>query len=322
VTEGTLSAVLVTSSTGPLAGKLTPDATSWTSTDLLVPSATYQVGVNLVDLSGVSTPKQWQFTTVAPAAVFKATLSPVDDAVVGVGMPVIVKLSSPIAVADRAAFVKRLTVTATPAQKGAWHWFSDKELHWRPAVYWTAGTKVVVTADIAGFNAGGGAWGVKSVSTKYAIGDAHVSKVDTLTHQMGVTTNGVVVKMFPVSTGRDKYPTKGGVHVVNEKLKTTTMDSATVGIPRNSPDGYYEKVDWNVRISNSGEFVHAAPWSVDSQGRANVSHGCVNASPADAEWFYNFSVNGDVVEVLNSPEQLQPTNGIGDWQIPWARHAN
>jgi hypothetical protein len=96
VTEGTLSAVLVTSSTGPLAGKLTPDATSWTSTDLLVPSATYQVGVNLVDLSGVSTPKQWQFTTVAPAAVFKATLSPVDDAVVGVGMPVIVKLSSPI----------------------------------------------------------------------------------------------------------------------------------------------------------------------------------------------------------------------------------
>ena len=189
-------------------------------------------------------------------------------------------------------------------------------------MYWSAGTKVTVKAAIAGYNAGGGAWGVKDVTTTYAIGDAHVSKVDTQTHQMAVMNNGVVVRMFPVSTGRDKYPTKSGIHVTNEKLRTTTMDSATVGIPRNSPDGYYETVEWNVRISNSGEFVHAAPWSVDSQGRANVSHGCVNASTADAEWFYNFSQTGDVVEVVGSQEQLQPTNGIGDWQIPWATWAN
>ena len=322
VSDGTLSAVTVTSSVGPLAGTLAPDASSWRSTGVLVPSVTYQVDATLVDRAGAATPKMWQFVTAAPTTVFKATLSPVDDAVVGVGMPVIVKLSAPVAPADRAAFVKRLTVASTPAQKGAWRWFSDKELHWRPAVYWAAGTKITVKADIAGYDAGGGAWGVKDVTTTYAIGDAHVSKVDTATHQMAVTNNGVVVKMFPVSTGRDKYPTKGGVHVVNEKLKSTTMDSATVGIPRNSPDGYYEKVDWNVRISNSGEFVHSAPWSVDSQGRANVSHGCVNASPTDAEWFYNYSVNGDVVEVINSPEQLQPTNGIGDWQIPWATWAN
>jgi len=95
-----------------------------------------------------------------------------------------------------------------------------------------------------------------------------------------------------------------------------------VGIPRDSADGYYETVQWNVRISNSGEFVHAAPWSVGSQGRTNVSHGCVNASPTDAEWFYNFSQTGDVVEVVGSPDQLAPTNGIGDWQIPWATWAN
>jgi lipoprotein-anchoring transpeptidase ErfK/SrfK len=322
VTEGTLSAVSVSAPDGPLAGKLTPDATSWASTGTLVPSTTYQVAATVVDTSGGTTPQQWEFTTGGPSIVFKATLSPGDNATVGVGMPVVVKLSVAVAPADRAAFVKHLTVTSSPAQNGAWRWFSDKELHWRPAVYWTAGTKVTVKAAVAGYNAGGGAWGVKDVTTNYSIGDAHVSKVDTQTHQMAVTNNGAVVKMFPVSTGNTKYPTKSGIHVTNEKLRTTTMDSATVGIPRNSPDGYYETVEWNVRISNSGEFVHAAPWSVDSQGRANVSHGCVNASPTDAEWFYNFSWTGDVVEVVGSPEQLEPTNGIGDWQIPWANWAN
>jgi len=322
VTDGTLAAVTVVAPDGPLPGKLAPDATSWASTAVLVPSTTYQVAATLVDASGGTTPKQWTFTTAPPTAVFKATLSPGDNATVGVGMPVVVKLSSPVATADHAAFVKHLTVTSTPAQKGAWRWFSDNELHWRPSVYWSAGTKVTVKASIAGYNAGGGAWGVKDVTTTYAIGDAHVSKVDTQTHQMAVTNNGVVVRMFPVSTGNTKYPTKSGIHVTNEKLKTTIMDSATVGIPRDSADGYYETVEWNVRISNSGEFVHAAPWSVGSQGRTNVSHGCVNASTADAEWFYNFSQTGDVVEVVGSPEQLTPTNGIGDWQIPWATWAN
>ena len=322
VTAGTLSAVTVAAPDGPLPGKLTPDATSWASTAVLVPSTTYQVAATLVDAAGATTPQQWTFTTAPPTTVFKATLSPGDGSTVGVGMPVVVKLSSPVAAADHAAFIKHLTVASTPAQKGAWRWFSDKELHWRPAVYWSTGTKVTVKAAIAGYNAGGGAWGVKDVTSTYAIGDAHVSKVDTQTHQMAVTNNGVVVKMFPVSTGNTKYPTKSGIHVTSEKLKTTIMDSATVGIPRDSPDGYYETVQWNVRISNSGEFVHAAPWSVGSQGRTNVSHGCVNASPTDAEWFYNFSQTGDVVEVVGSPEQLAPTNGIGDWQIPWATWAN
>lgn len=322
VAAGTLRDVAVTSPNGPLAGALGADATTWTSAATLVPTTSYQVALTLVDAAGATTPQQWQFTTAAPTVVFKATLSPVDDVTVGVGMPVIVKLSAPVAPVDHAAFVKRLTVTSTPAQKGAWRWFSDKELHWRPSVYWAAGTKVTVKAAIAGYDAGGGAWGVKDVTTTYAIGDAHVSKVDTQTHQMAVTNNGTVVKMFPVSTGNAKYPTKSGIHVTNEKLRTTTMDSATVGIPRDSADGYYETVEWNVRISNSGEFVHAAPWSVGSQGRTNVSHGCVNASTADAEWFYNFSQTGDVIEVVGSPEQLQPTNGIGDWQIPWATWAN
>ena len=129
--------------------------------------------------------------------------------------------------------------------------------------------------------------------------------------------------MATVSTGRDKYPTKGGVHIVLEKNRIKIMDSATVGIPRNSPDGYYEKVPFSVRISNGGAFVHAASWSVRSQGVRNVSHGCVNMSPADAEWFYGLAKRGDVVNVINSP--VRPVlwdAGMSDWNIPFAEWAN
>ena len=119
-----------------------------------------------------------------------------------------------------------------------------------------------------------------------------------------------------MSTGRDKYPTKSGVHVVSDKAPKIIMDSATVGIPRNSADGYYETVFWDVRISNSGEFVHAAPWSVGDQGHVNVSHGCVNVSTADAEWFYNYSQVGDVVTVVGTSESSSPPTATATGRSP------
>lgn len=322
VRDGALKAVHITSPAGELQGATSADASTWKSTDNVRPSTAYQVQAVITDVAGNTLVRHWAFTTAAPAEVFSAKLSPTDSQVVGVGMPVIVKLSKAIPAEARADFVKHLSVSSTPVVKGAWRWFSDKELHWRPAEYWPAGTKVTAKAAIGGYDAGDGAWGTADVTVSYSIGDAHASTVDTAAHTMTVTSNGAVVKTLPVSTGNAKYPTRSGIHVVNERTQKVIMDSATVGIPRDSPDGYYETVFWNVRISNSGEYVHAAPWSVGSQGRANVSHGCVNASDADAQWFFGFSQIGDVVEVLNSPVQLEPTNGIGDWQIPWAQWAN
>jgi lipoprotein-anchoring transpeptidase ErfK/SrfK len=181
---------------------------------------------------------------------------------------------------------------------------------------------VTVTAHIAGYAAPDGAYGAKDVTITYSIGAAHVSTVDVNAHTMTVTENGAVVRVIKVSTGRDEFPTHGGIHVASEKANPKIMDSSTIGIPRNSPGGYYESVPWSVRISNSGEFVHAASWSTAAQGNRNVSHGCVNVSPADGEWFYGFTQIGDVVQVNGSPVPLQPTNGIGDWQIPWAQWAN
>ena len=125
--------------------------------------------------------------------------------------------------------------------------------------------------------------------------------VDIASHMMTVTNNGQVVQTFKDSAGRDKYPTMGGLHVVLGKEPDVLMDSQSVGIPRNSPDGYYEHVFQNVNITDGGEFVHAAPWSVGAQGNSNVSHGCVNLAPVNAAWFFNFSQRGDIVNVVNSP---------------------
>ena len=231
-------------------------------------------------------------------------------------------LSQPLADEQHQAFESRLTVTTLPAVKGAWHWFSPTELHWRPESPWPANTDVRVDANLAHYDAGGGAWGVADVHTHFTIGDTHISVVDVNAHTMSVYSNLQLVKTLPVSTGRDQYPTKAGTHVISEKAASVVMDSSTVGIPRGSADGYYETVNWSLRISNSGEFVHAAPWSTSAQGSRNVSHGCVNLSDADGQWFFDFSQVGDIVQVNGSPEQLDPTNGLGDWQIPWASWSN
>ncbi|HQV91060.1 MAG TPA: L,D-transpeptidase, partial [Phycicoccus sp.] len=79
--------------------------------------------------------------------------------------------------------------------------------------------------------------------------------------------------------------------------------------------GYY-KVDtkWNLRVTWTGEFLHSAPWSVGAQGSDNVSHGCTNMSPENAEWMFNFSKAGDVVQVSGSGRQFLPSEGIGVWQ--------
>jgi hypothetical protein len=137
---------------------------------------------------------------------------------------------------------------------------------------------------------------------------------------MRVYDNGTLIRTFPVSTGRDQYPTMDGVHIAIEKSSVVQMDSATVGIPRGSPGYYNETVYWDVRISNGGEFVHAAPWSVADQGHVNVSHGCVNLSPANAQWFYNWSLRGDVIDVYDGVRPPSSTDpGTADWNMSWQK---
>jgi lipoprotein-anchoring transpeptidase ErfK/SrfK len=316
--NATISSIRVYDRNGtPVPGTLATDGTVWTSTAKLVPLTRYRAQVTLAG-SGQTLDRTLKFRATDSHRHLTALLSPGDGDVVGVGSPIIVRLSRPVAEDQRAAIENRLAVSSTPSRIGAWHWMSSQELHWRPPTYWRPHSAVTVSSNLNGLYLGHGVWGEGEHRTFFHIGNSHISRVDAARHQMYVYENHHLIKTFPISAGSAKYPTKSGVHITFEKSQVVTMDSATVGIPRDSPDGYYEKVYWDVRISYGGAFVHAAPWSVADQGVVNVSHGCVNVAPANAEWFYNWSLRGDIVDVYNTtaaPDTADP--GMADWNMSW-----
>jgi lipoprotein-anchoring transpeptidase ErfK/SrfK len=316
--SGRLRAVRVTAAGGKrLEGELAEDGRSWVSSGALAPATRYRVVAEAVDDAGTPTRRQSSFTTLRPRAELRAAIMPLDGETVGVGLPIGVWFSEPVA--DRAAVERRLEVSSSKPVTGAWHWFADNEAHYRPKTYWPSGSKVTLRARLAGTDAGRGVWGVADRTIRFTIGERRVSVVDVRTHRMKVTSGGRTLRVLPVSTGRERYPTTNGIHFVLEKNPVKVMDSSTVGIPRNGPGGYYQRVAWSVRISNSGEFVHAAPWSTGSQGSANVSHGCVNLSTANAAWFFRLTRRGDVVEVRGSPKRPGNSFGVADWNMSWSK---
>jgi len=320
--DGRLRDVTVTDPKGyPVEGKLSD--TAWRSTTDLVPDSPYHVTA-VVESAGHTYRYDLTSRTTKATKVLRATHSPRSDRVVGIGLPAIITLSRPVTdPADRAAIVTRLYVDTEPHVDGAWRWMNDKELHYRGATYWAKGTRITVHSELAGLRLSQGIWGAGSVTTSFSVGSAFVATVDVEKKTMAVVIDGKLIRTVKVSTGRDKYPTRGGVHLVLEKLKVQIMDSATVGIPRKSPDGYYEEVPDSVRISYGGAFVHSASWSVRDQGVRNVSHGCVNISPADARWFFELVKRGDIVDIIHAKAPpLTSDPGMSDWNIPFSRWVN
>jgi lipoprotein-anchoring transpeptidase ErfK/SrfK len=156
---------------------------------------------------------------------------------------------------------------------------------------------------------------------KFDVGDARVSFANLATFQMTVTLNGLVVATYPMSGGKPTDPTMGGTHIVLDRQSVVRMSSATNGVPVDSPDGYDELVYSDVHISDSGEYVHAAPWSTGSQGNQNVSHGCINLSPEDAKAFFDYSRIGDVIVVTGGPRPPEAgDHGVMDWSTSWSEY--
>jgi lipoprotein-anchoring transpeptidase ErfK/SrfK len=263
------------------------------------------------------------FRTLTPATAITTTVFPWEGLTVGIGQPIVFNLSRPIAsAAARATLLRHVLIGKSKQIQGGWHWFSDHELHFRPRTFWPPGAHVTVAWNLTGWNPTAGEWGTSEGTTSFSVGDAHVSYADLSTHQMLVTDNGRTIATFPISGGRPTDPTMGGMHLVLDRSKVVHMVSSTNGIPVNSPDGYDEFVYDDVHISDSGEYVHAAPWSVSSQGRTNVSHGCINLSPADAAAFYAFSQYGDIVVVAGSPRPPEAgDHGVMDWTTSWSAFA-
>lgn len=316
---GTLDSVSVKSSDGKVDGDLGDGA--WTATGRLQPGAKYQLIAQVTDEAGKkdTVKKSFQTQQLTLDQQTYPSVAPLDGETVGVGMPVVVSFDVPVT--DHAAFEKQMKVTSTPQQAGSWRWISDTEAHWRPKSYWKAGTDVSVDLDLDSIPAGDGIYGQESRTIDFHVGDAVVSKVNAQTHQMKTFVNGKLQRTTPITTGSAGHTTRSGVKVIMEKYRTKRMSSETVGIDPNSADGYdIDDVEYAMRVTSSGEFLHAAPWSVGSQGVANVSHGCTGMSTDSAAWLYGISKRGDVVEYTGTNRPMTPDNGWGDWNLSYAQY--
>jgi len=320
-TYGALASVQVSGGKSPVSGVLAPDHFKWTSSSGLEPGTAYSVTATVTGPDGVEAQQIASFTTMKPVQTVSNTLFPYGGATVGVGEPVIVKFNHPISTAAaQQSVLSHFTITESDPVPGGWHWFSPYELHFRPQSYWPTGEKVTVTSNLDGWDAGDGRWGTGQVTASFVIGDSHVSVANLATEHMTVYLNGTVISTYPLSGGSSVWPTMGGTHIVMDKEHVVHMVSSTVGIPVNSPGGYDEYVYNDVHISDSGEYVHDAPWSVGSQGSVNVSHGCINLSPTNSLAFYDFSQIGDIVQVVGSPRPpASGDHGVMDWSTDWSQ---
>lgn len=227
------------------------------------------------------------------------TFNPVNGSTVGVAKPIVINFQRPIA--DRPLAEQAIHISSDPPVPGKFYWMSNTQLRWRPIDFWPANTTINIDAS-----------GTKS---SFRTGDALVATIDDATHQMEIMRNGTLEKTFPVSMGKPGYETPNGTYYVLEKFANMVMDSSTYGVAVDSAEGYKLKVQDAVRINNAGIFVHGAPWSVGDQGKRNVSHGCPNLSPANAQWFYDNFGSGDPVVVKNSVGIYNENDGAQDWQM-------
>nr|WP_221374696.1 Ig-like domain-containing protein [Actinoplanes polyasparticus] len=331
---GKLESVVVTAGKTKVAGAMQDDGT-WRSTGDLAYGRKYTVTVTATDSAGVKTTEDTTFTTLKPAktatVTFQANAMLVlkEGRTYGAGQPVIVRFSRAV---NKNAAEKAIEIKTSPAVPGKFYWRDDRTVHWRPAKYWTAGTKVDVTVNMFGVKLGKTTYGAKNVSTNFRIGRQLIAISDNRTHMTKVYIDGKLVRTMKSSLGkgggttgangeRINYWTAGGPHVVLGKKRKHTMSSASYGVTDPKDPNYYvsENIEFCTRISYSGEYLHAAPWN-KSLGRANLSHGCINLSTADAKWVYNTFLVGDIVDVRNTPRELPIWNGLGDWNVPFDKY--
>lgn len=315
--EGALTGVRIGKADGStVRGTLSEDGTEWVSGEPLGYNRTYTLTADAAGVGG-STTKEVSFTTRAPSNLTQAYLTPNNGETVGVGQPVAVKFDE--AITNRRAAQNAIRITTNPPVQGAFYWISDTEVRWRPAEYWKPGTTVDVAVNTYGIDLGGGLFGQENLKSSFKIGRSMIITADDNTKQVTFVQDGKVVRSMPTSMGKESTPTDNGVYLVSDKHDNIIMDSSTYGVPVGSADGYRTPVDYATRMSYSGIFFHSAPWSVWAQGNTNTSHGCLNLSPDNALWVMNNTLRGDPVIVKNTVGgTLSGTDGLGDWNIPWA----
>ncbi|MER7457632.1 Ig-like domain-containing protein [Micromonospora sp. NPDC126480] len=299
-------------------GTLAADGASWLPAGALEYGETYTATVTATGDDGRPATATSTFTTMAkPDNQVRISSFLGDGQVVGVGMPLIIKLGRAIPEDYRDDLQRRMTVTATPAQEGIWHWVSPTEVRYRPKEFWKANSTVSYRVQAGGLPLGDGWYGRSDLTVDIKIGPSLIMTVDNRTKRMTVAKDGRVVKTIPVSLGKKSTPSSSGTMVVIEKLRKTVFDTYEELGPE---EGYRTKIDYAQRLTWGGEFIHAAPWSEGQQGSVNVSHGCVNVSMANGAWLFANTRIGDPITVKGTERKLQNGNGWTDWNMSWEQY--
>ncbi|MEP6980944.1 MAG: Ig-like domain-containing protein [Nakamurella sp.] len=311
----------VTGSDGrTVAGTIDAGGATWSLTDRLRFDTVYTFAGTATDTAGTASPIEGQITTVNPSSTMGITFIIADNDTFGVGQPIVIQFNG--VVQNRAAAEKALIVTTDKGDiVGGWGWLQDEDIrgqglqsqvHWRPKEFWPANTKVSVEANLYGVDFGNGNWGGDDVTRDFAIGRSLIATADVNSFRLKVEQDGVEIRDYPVSYGKGDgdRATRSGIHVVQAKYPDFEMCNAAFnycGV----------KVTWAVRINNNGEFIHENDKTIPYQGIANVSHGCVNMSTANAKDFYDMAIIGDPVLVSNTGQDMTAADYIYDWIYSW-----
>jgi lipoprotein-anchoring transpeptidase ErfK/SrfK len=302
-TRGKIKSVSV--SGDQVSGSLNTAATAWHSQWTLPVDATLTVAVTSTSSSGQTVHQTSTFKTLNPSSTFTTEIFEGYQQQYGVGMPIILYFSQPII--NRAAVERSLVISTSKPVVGAWYWDNDETLIFRPRVYWPPDTRISFTGHLNGVEGAPGMYGFHTLTQQFHIGQSLIVVASTTSHHMRLYENGRLFRSWPISTGRPGLATPNGTYVTINKGNPVLMKGP----------GYALEVPWSVRFTWSGDYLHDAYWSVSEQGFVNVSHGCVNMPPADAEFYYKLAVPGDPVTVVGSSLRGTWDNGWTYWFLSW-----
>lgn len=227
--NGKLLSVKVHSKDGrDVTGTFNESKTVWKSTWTLSPSAHYRVKAIAANPDNRQTKRVSTFTTLEPESGFHAFVTGTvsDGSTVGVGFPLIVNFSQPIA--NKEWVEEGLQVKMSKPVEGAWNWLSDTRVVFRPKHLWPKHEKIHLIAHMDGVRGAKGMYGYQNLSMHYKVGHRVIVKTSAKTHQLKVYKDGKLVNHWPVSMGRGgqyKYYTTSGIHLTMNKGNPVWMTS-------------------------------------------------------------------------------------------------
>jgi lipoprotein-anchoring transpeptidase ErfK/SrfK len=324
VSNGRIEGVTLTTTAGDtVEGTFAEDGSSWSAAGPLKFNTEYSYTYVVTDGAGREKSTTYSFSTVSSTHEADAAIYPLDGMKVGVGQPLQVIFSEPVV--NRAEVEKAIKVTSSAGQTGAFHWFSDTMVRYRPEGFWAANSTVTMDMQLFGVDLGNGQIANFNKKVNVNIGDKRVAIADSAAHTFTLSVNDQVVKTLPVSMGDERFPSARGYAVLMEKNRYDHFRAASIGLKPGDP-AYYGEVDveYSIRLTLSGAYIHQALESAFPYiGNKNVSHGCIGFAPEGAAWVYNNMTTGDVVQVINTQGDFAANDdGYGDWNIPWAEYDN